>query len=74
MQSGFKMANPADCARAILRGVERDQAIIIDTQLNRLFWRLYRLSPSLYAALMQKGVEQMRPLRKGPKNTLEETI
>jgi NAD(P)-dependent dehydrogenase (short-subunit alcohol dehydrogenase family) len=74
MQSGFKMADPADCTRAILRGVERNQAIIIDTQLNRLFWRLYRLSPSLYAALMQKGVEQMRPLREGPKNTLEETI
>ncbi len=74
MQSGFKMADPADCARAILRGVERNQAIIIDTRLNRLFWRLYRLSPSLYAALMQKGVEQMRPLRETPTNTMEETI
>ena len=72
MQSGFKMADPADCARAILRGVERNQAIIVDTRLNRLFWQLYRISPSLYAALMQKGVEQMRPLREGPKNTMEE--
>jgi len=74
MQSGFKMANPADCARAILRSVERNQAIIIDTRLNRLFWRLYRLSPSLYAGLMQKGVEHMRPLRETPTNTMEETI
>ncbi|MBN1811330.1 MAG: SDR family oxidoreductase [Anaerolineae bacterium] len=74
MQSGFKIADPADCARAILRGVERNQAIIIDARLNRLLWWLYRLSPSLYAAMMQKGVEHMRPLRRGPTNTMEETI
>jgi short-subunit dehydrogenase len=74
MRSGFKMANPTNCARAILRGVERNQAIIIDTTLNRLFWWLYRLSPSLYTVLMQKGVEHMRPLRREPTNTLEETI
>jgi NAD(P)-dependent dehydrogenase (short-subunit alcohol dehydrogenase family) len=74
MRLGFKMADPADCARAILHGVERNQAIIIDTRLNRLLWRLYRLSPSLYAALMQKGVEHMRPLREELTNTLEETI
>jgi NAD(P)-dependent dehydrogenase (short-subunit alcohol dehydrogenase family) len=65
MQSPF-MAEPTDCARAILRGVERNQAIIIDTKLNRLFWQLYRISPSLYTALMQKCVEQMRPLREEP--------
>jgi len=74
MQSGFKMADPADCAHTILRGVKRNRAIIVDTRLNRLFWRLYRSSPSLYAGLMQKGVEQMRPLRETPTNTLEETI
>jgi hypothetical protein len=74
MRSGFKMADPADCARAILRGVERNRAIIVDTRLNRLFWRLYRLSPSLYAGLMQKGVQHMRPLREIPANTMEETI
>jgi hypothetical protein len=74
MQSGFEMADPADCARSILRGAERNRAIIVDTRLNRLFWRLYRLSPSLYAGLMQKGVVQMRPLREIPINTTEETI
>jgi NAD(P)-dependent dehydrogenase (short-subunit alcohol dehydrogenase family) len=63
MQSGFKMADPADCARAILRGVERNQAIIIDTRLNRLFWWLYRLSPTLYGTMMREGARQMRPLR-----------
>jgi NAD(P)-dependent dehydrogenase (short-subunit alcohol dehydrogenase family) len=72
MQSGFKMADPADCACAILRGVERNQAIIVDTWLNRLFWQLYRISPSLYVALMQKLIEHMRPLREEPTNTMEE--
>jgi NAD(P)-dependent dehydrogenase (short-subunit alcohol dehydrogenase family) len=74
MQSGFKMADPDDCARAILRGVERNRAIIVDTRLNLMFWWLYRLSPSLYAWLMQKGVQHMRPLRETPTNTTEETI
>jgi NAD(P)-dependent dehydrogenase (short-subunit alcohol dehydrogenase family) len=73
MRSGFKMADPTDCARAILRGVERNQPIIVDTRLNRLFWQLYRLSPSLYAALMRKGVEQMRPLREEPMTKVEKT-
>lgn len=73
MKSGFKMADPADCARAILRGVERNRAIIVDTWLNRLFWQLYRFSPSLYITLMQTGVEQMRPLREESINTWEET-
>jgi NAD(P)-dependent dehydrogenase (short-subunit alcohol dehydrogenase family) len=66
MQSGFKMADPTDCARAILRGAERNQAIIIDAPHNRLFWWLYRLSPALYSALMQEGARQMRLLRWEP--------
>jgi NAD(P)-dependent dehydrogenase (short-subunit alcohol dehydrogenase family) len=63
MQSGFTMADPGDCARAILRGVERNQAIIIDAPHNRLFWWLYRFSPLMYITLMQAGVNHMRPLR-----------
>ena len=63
MQSGFKMADPTDCARAILRGAKRNRMIIIDTWPNRLFWALYRLSPSLYNTLMQAGAAHMRPLR-----------
>jgi NAD(P)-dependent dehydrogenase (short-subunit alcohol dehydrogenase family) len=66
MQSGFKMADPADCARAILRGVERNQAIIMDTRLNRLFWWLFRLSPALYNRLMQEAAKQIRQLRQDP--------
>jgi len=66
MQSGFKLSDPADCARAILRGAARNQAIIVDTRLNRLFWRLYSLSPRMYVWLMQQAASQMRFYRKQP--------
>ena len=71
MQSGFKMTDPADCAHAILHGVERNQAIIVDTWLNRLFWWLYRLSPALYSQLMREAAKQMRPLRQKPTTETE---
>ncbi len=42
---------PADaCARAILRGVERNRPIITVTALASVFWRLYRLAPGMVAA------------------------
>jgi short-subunit dehydrogenase len=63
ISSGFKMVDASDCARAILRGVERNQAIIVDATHNRLFWWLYRLSPMLYSALMQEGARKIRALR-----------
>jgi NAD(P)-dependent dehydrogenase (short-subunit alcohol dehydrogenase family) len=66
ISSGFKMVDAADCARAILRGVERNKAVIIDATHNRLFWWLYRLSPTLYSALMREGVKQIRALRQDP--------
>jgi NAD(P)-dependent dehydrogenase (short-subunit alcohol dehydrogenase family) len=73
MESGFRMADPADCARAILRGVARNQAIIIDAPHNRLFWWLYRLSPALYGTLMREGAKQMRLWREEPTIKTEET-
>jgi NAD(P)-dependent dehydrogenase (short-subunit alcohol dehydrogenase family) len=63
ISSGFKMVDAADCARAILRGVERNKAIIMDAAHNRMFWRLYRLSPTLYSALMREGARKIRALR-----------
>jgi NAD(P)-dependent dehydrogenase (short-subunit alcohol dehydrogenase family) len=71
MQSGFKMAEPSDCARAILRGVERNQGIIVDTWLNHLFWWTCRLSPALYSELMREAAKQMRPLRQKPTTETE---
>ncbi|MBN1440166.1 MAG: SDR family oxidoreductase [Anaerolineales bacterium] len=60
----FKMMEPGDCARAILRGVERNRAVILDGAVhNRLFWWLYRLNPDLYAALVKMGVSEIRKHR-----------
>lgn len=52
LSSSLKMMDAADCARAILRGVQRNQGIILDgAARNRLSWWLYRLSPELYCTL-----------------------
>ena len=62
--SGFKMMDAADCACAILRGVERNQGVILDGAAhNRLFWWLHRLSPPLYGTLMQEGAKEIRKHR-----------
>jgi short-subunit dehydrogenase len=67
MESAFKMMKAADCARAILRGVERNKGIILDGALhNRLFRWFYRLSPTLYSALMRVGVREIRKHRIEP--------
>jgi NAD(P)-dependent dehydrogenase (short-subunit alcohol dehydrogenase family) len=61
--SSMKMMDAADCAHVILRGVERNKAIITDTPLTRLLWRLYRLSPAILGPFLRKGVSDMRALR-----------
>lgn len=44
---------PVDkCARVILRGVERNKAIILVTPMAYIFWTLQRLSPTLVRGLM----------------------
>ena len=35
------------CVRAMMKGVERNKAIIIAPRLHKVFWWLYRLSPAL---------------------------
>jgi hypothetical protein len=42
-----KGMSPAACARVILRGVEKNRAIIVITPLARFIWFLTRLSPGL---------------------------
>ena len=64
--SSMKMMDAADCARVILRGVERNKAIITDTALTRLLWWLYRLNPAILTPFLQKGVSDMRALRIEP--------
>ena len=38
---------PAECAAAIIRGVERNQAIIVVTWFAKVLWLLQRISPGL---------------------------
>jgi short-subunit dehydrogenase len=48
-KSPFKMMTPEECTLGILRGVERNQAIITTPLFVRVLWWLYRLSPALAA-------------------------
>jgi len=64
--SSMKMMDAADCACVILRGVERNKAIITDTALTRFLWWFYRLHPSILAPFLQKGVSDMRAWRLEP--------
>lgn len=58
--SPIKIMDVKDAVRVMLRGVERNQAIIVCPLQSRLTWWLYRLSPSLMDKLMGKTVEQFR--------------
>jgi short-subunit dehydrogenase len=52
--------DPAKCARAILRGVTRNEAIITVPASARLLWWLQRLHPDLLAPLTRKAVALCR--------------
>jgi NAD(P)-dependent dehydrogenase (short-subunit alcohol dehydrogenase family) len=54
--------NAPTCARAILDGVARNRAIIVVPLYARLSWRLFRVSPTLYHAIVRPLVmSKMRP-------------
>jgi NAD(P)-dependent dehydrogenase (short-subunit alcohol dehydrogenase family) len=57
------MMEPADTARAILRGVARNQAIIVCPFHGRLVWWLYRHFPWMLAPLWRVTVRRWRTLR-----------
>jgi NAD(P)-dependent dehydrogenase (short-subunit alcohol dehydrogenase family) len=62
--AAFNLMDADVCARAILRGVARNEQIILDGAVhNRIFWWMYRISPSLYSKLMQVGVGEIRKHR-----------
>ena len=62
--AAFNLMDADVCARAILRGVARNEQIILDGAVhNRIFWWMYRVSPSLYSKLMQVGVGEIRKHR-----------
>ena len=58
--SPIKIMDVKDAVRVMLRGVERNQAIIVCPFQSRLTWWLYRLSPSFMDKLIGKTVKQFR--------------
>ncbi|WP_245900279.1 SDR family NAD(P)-dependent oxidoreductase [Geodermatophilus normandii] len=49
--SGGRLYDPGALAADVLRGVDRDRAIIVAPRQARVAWRLMRLSPSLFMRL-----------------------
>lgn len=58
--------DPGRLARAVLDGVARDRALVIEPARARATWRLQRLAPGLMGAMMARYVRAARQ-RKGPK-------
>ena len=63
---GRMMMDAEDCARLILRGVERNKGIIIVTAFARVCWWLYRLHPTLIKPLNRYWVKAVRAARREP--------
>jgi NADP-dependent 3-hydroxy acid dehydrogenase YdfG len=51
-----------ECARQILRGVEKNRAIVPVTKITKVNWAIHRLSPSLSARLNALRFNMMRKL------------
>jgi NAD(P)-dependent dehydrogenase (short-subunit alcohol dehydrogenase family) len=51
---------PEECAAAILRGVERNHAIIVVTWFARVLWILHRISPGLIHWMMGRDLKKSR--------------
>jgi NAD(P)-dependent dehydrogenase (short-subunit alcohol dehydrogenase family) len=61
--SSMQSMEAARCAQTILKGVACNKAIITDSAITRLLWRLHRLSPGILEPFLKKGVADMRVLR-----------
>ena len=51
---------PDACADAILKGVERNRAIIVVTGFAKFLWLLYRISPGLMIWMMEREIKKSR--------------
>ena len=56
----FKLMKAKDAAKAILKGVARNQKIIIFPYYARLFWYLYRIHPVLASPLAGGLIKNFR--------------
>ncbi len=60
------MIEPDQAATAILRGVARNQEVIVFPLSARMAWWMYRACPSLFAPLMRRMLKRYRALRIQP--------
>ena len=51
---------PGKCAREILKGVQKNKAIILVTSMARIAYLLQRISPGLYLRLAERFMREMR--------------
>ncbi len=51
---------PGKCAREILKGVQKNKAIILVTAMARIAYLLHRISPGLYLRLAERFMREMR--------------
>jgi NADP-dependent 3-hydroxy acid dehydrogenase YdfG len=54
---------PSQCARIILRGVEKNRATIIITGLTWFAWIVQRISPGILAWLLEQNLKKLRAMR-----------
>lgn len=52
---------PGKCALKILRGVERNKAVIVITNTARILWYMYRICPGLVFLVMKIGYRKIMP-------------
>lgn len=65
---GLPVIPASQAAAAILRGVERNQAVIVFPRSARLLWRLTRFTPWLLAPFQRRMIQRLRSLRRTPGN------
>ena len=58
------LMDPERCAREILRGVERNKALILVTPMAKWFWWINRISPGFMRRILLGYARKMRKLRK----------
>lgn len=58
--ASLTMTDAPRCARAILRGVARNQAFIVVTGFAQCAWRLHRLNPALVIPVVRKVARDFR--------------
>jgi hypothetical protein len=58
-----RLVSAPDAARVILRGVERNRAIIVFPFYSRLLWWLARIYPGSLRGLHRRALAQLRAMR-----------